>query len=75
MKDFLKQELEIGDFVVLIAPAYRHLVLGKIDRMTPQYCVISYSNTWNFGPNGFKQELRQKPEQLVKIDKSKIDIV
>jgi hypothetical protein len=66
-KDFLKNELAIGDTVVLIAPNYRHLVKAKIIAFTAKNVRVEFNNTWNHGPKGDIQQVLQSPDQLVKI--------
>lgn len=60
MRDFLKRELAVDDYVVFITPNYRSLKLGKITRFTNTMCVVSY--------NKGRTELRQQPDQLVKVE-------
>lgn len=66
MRDFLKRELALDDYVVFItpsysaSPSYRSLTLGKIIRFTNTMCVVSY--------NKGRTELRQQPDQLVKVE-------
>jgi len=60
MRDFLKRELAVDDYVVFITPRYRSLTLGKITRFTNTMCVVSY--------NKGRTELRQQPDQLVKVE-------
>ena len=66
MKDFLDNELAIGDVVILIAPNYRSLVKGTIYAFTAKQVRIEYMNTWNFGDPGRRAELLQYPSQVVK---------
>jgi len=65
MKDFLGRALELGDSVVIIAPNYRHFVLARVIKFTPQSVRVAYNNDWN--GYGYK-ELLQSPSQLVKVD-------
>ena len=60
MRDFLKRELAVDDYVVFITPNYRSLKLGKITRFTNTMCVVSY--------NKGRTVLRQQPDQLVKVE-------
>lgn len=67
MKDFLGQELAIGDTVVLTAPNYRMLIKAKVIALTPMKVRVEYNNTWNFGPSGFISTYLSEPAFLVKI--------
>ena len=42
MKDFIGQELEIGDVVAVTEPSYRNLVRATIERFTPKRVVLQY---------------------------------
>lgn len=66
-KDFLKNDLVIGDTVVLIAPSYRHLVKAKIIAFTAQKVRVEFNNNWNHGPDGYIQQILQDPGQLIKV--------
>ena len=59
MRDFLKRELAIDDYVVFISKGYRSYTLGKIIRLTSTMAVVSYRRG---------AEIRQRPEQLVKVE-------
>jgi hypothetical protein len=65
-QDFFGKELNVGDEVAFIAPGYRHLAKGIIQRFTDKMVIIDYSNTWNFSGTGRPDELKQTPDQLVK---------
>lgn len=68
MKDFLKNELNLNDDVVLMIPNYRGLVKGIIIAFTPKKVRVQYQNTWNFAsPQTFV--VLQEPSQIVKIQK------
>lgn len=45
MKDFFKQEVQIGDLVVFIEPYYHNLIHGKIVKFTPKGVKIKYTQT------------------------------
>lgn len=68
MKDFLGRNLEIGDSVIVIAPNYRHFVLARIIKFTPNRVRVSFMNTWNYGGDGYYTEILQDPSQLTKVD-------
>ena len=63
MKDFLKQELAVGDKVVFIQPGYREYMVGTIARFTAKFVVIEYL-PYN---SSYVRELKQPPCQLVKV--------
>jgi hypothetical protein len=70
MKDFLGHNLEIGDYVIMIAPQYRELALGKINAFTPKKVSI---NNWilrdsllSIDPAEYNT--LQSPKQLLKVD-------
>lgn len=63
MKDFLKQELAVGDKVVFIQPGYREYMVGTIKRFTAKFVVIEY---WPYS-GSYVRELKQTPCQLVKV--------
>jgi hypothetical protein len=42
MKDFIGQELEVGNWVVFITPDYRDLTLGEITKFTPKNMHVTY---------------------------------
>ena len=66
MKDFLGNELSVGDKVITIIPNYRGLVLATVIKFTPKKVRVSYKNTWNYR-DGYYTELIQDPCQLVKM--------
>ena len=66
--DFLGKPITIGDSVLLIAPKYRHLVVGRIYAETPTSVRVRFMNTWNFGKPGYRTEILQHGSQLVKVD-------
>lgn len=67
MKDFLKQDLSVGDDVVMVAPHYRMLTKGKIIKFTPKKVRVQYINDWNHSKPGTVLEYLSEPEFLVKI--------
>jgi hypothetical protein len=67
MKDFLGQEISIGDTVVLTAPKYRHFVKAKVIQFTPKKVRVEFNNTWNFGPKGYIETYLSESDFLVVI--------
>lgn len=65
MKDFLGNQLDIGDEVVLTAPQYRHLVKAKVIAFTPKKVRVEYSNTWTYGAQGQLQEYLSESNFLI----------
>jgi hypothetical protein len=67
--DFLEKALQVGDEVVFVPPGYRKFAKGKVLRFTPQFVIIEYFNTWNYGgPVGHRCELKQTTDQLIKVE-------
>lgn len=62
MKDFLGNELNIGDEVVFITPGYRDYTKGKILYFTSQFVRIESDKI-------HKKGIKQTPNQLIKIIK------
>ena len=60
MKDFLGNELNVGDTVVMIRPNYRELMKAKIIRFTNCFVVLSCPHVW-------KGEIKQTSDQMIKI--------
>lgn len=65
MKDFIGNELEVGDKVIFIAPNYRHYAKGIVQRFTKETVVIEYTNTWNY-IKGSAMTIKQIPSQVIK---------
>jgi hypothetical protein len=59
MKDFLNQELAIGDHVILIQDGYRSYDVGVIEKFTPKQIRVKI--------NSYLGSKMQYPVQLVKI--------
>ena len=66
MKDFLGNELNIGDEVVFVQLGYRNLLKGHITKMTEKTILISHDKT-----NTCSTETKQTPSQVVKIQNRK----
>ena len=59
-RDFLNQELNLGDYVIFMRQHYREFGMGKIIKFTPQKVRVKYGNhDW--------LELLQTADQLVKV--------
>jgi len=41
-KDFLGQEISVGDIVVFVEIDYRNLMLGTVDKITPKMVFLSH---------------------------------
>lgn len=68
-RDFIGNELAIGDSVAVMVPDYRSFVVGRIYAETPQGFRVVYINTWNYPyKNGVVKKLLQQPTQLLRID-------
>jgi hypothetical protein len=63
MRDFLGNELEIGDEVIGVLPNYREFVRGFVIAFTPQRVRIEYQT------GIFKRVLLQDPSQLIVVNK------
>jgi hypothetical protein len=72
MQDFIGNELFVGDMVIIVAPNYRSLVLGKVIKFTPVRVKVAYMNTWNYGNPGHYQEVLQTPDQVIKIEGARL---
>ncbi|QGT54393.1 hypothetical protein b3_0149 [Synechococcus phage B3] len=68
MKDFLGNNLEVGDIVVMMRPNYREFMKAKIVRFTKCFVIVTYEE--KYGPNRefvSHYEIKQDPCQLIKI--------
>ena len=61
MKDFLDQELSIGDNVITINPSYRDFKLAQVIKFTAKNVRVAYNDQYG------KRELLQHPSQLVRV--------
>lgn len=61
MKDFLNNELAIGDGVLFRTPSYSSLAVGVVTAFTAQKVRLSYINTWNYGPQGYLMSILLDP--------------
>lgn len=65
MKDYLGQELNVGDVVIYYCNHYRNFKTNRISKITKCYVFIDEGYTWR-GP--FKQE----PQQVIKHPDQKV---
>ena len=60
-RDFLGQELNLGDYVIFMKQHYREFGMGKIIKFTPQKVRVKWgTHDW--------AELLQTADQLVKVE-------
>jgi len=64
MRDFLGQDLEVDDYVVLISKGGRRLAVGVITGIAG----TKFVNVSLLVHSGWQVALRQEPEQLLRID-------
>jgi len=62
MKDYLGNELKVGDPVIFITPGYRDYSKGVIKRFTEYYVFIEKEKNGHF-----KKEIKQISNQLILI--------
>ena len=68
-KDYLKNEIGIGDEVIFCELNYRELTEGIVIKITPQKVRIKYTNTF-----GNEKECLQFHNQVIKKPLSKISV-
>jgi len=61
-KDFLGNDINVGDEVVFVELGYRNLLRGQIIRISHKTCIISHKMT-----NTGRTESKQLHNQVVKI--------
>lgn len=61
-KDFLGQELHVGDSVVFVQLGYRNLWFGTISKLTEKTALISHKET-----NTCSTETKQFHNQLIRV--------
>ena len=66
MKDFLGQEVNVGDKVITTAKNYRSLVKGEVISLAPKSALVEYLNTWNYGDPGRVENYRVFGNQFIK---------
>jgi peroxiredoxin len=62
MKDFLGNELNVGDDVVIMQKSYRNFIKGKIIRITKCMVIVQHDET-----NVCSTETKQTFDQVIKI--------
>ena len=62
MKDFLEQELSIGDNVIIITPNYRDFSLAQVVKFTAKNVRVKFNGQYG------NSELLQAPNQLVRMN-------
>ena len=62
MKDFLGNELNVGDNVVFMQKSYRNFMKGKIIRITTCTVIVQHDET-----NVCSTETKQTGDQVIKI--------
>jgi hypothetical protein len=65
-KDFLKRDLEIGDYVVFPAPRGGTMKLGKIIKFTPQQIRVEWTYKWRDRVHA--ESAPRYSSQCVKVD-------
>lgn len=65
MRDFLGQQLEVGDHVVIIEPMYRNLLAATVVAFTPRKIRVQYTATH---ARAVKDSILVESTQLVKVD-------
>lgn len=63
MKDFLNQELAIGDDVIIHHQTYREYIRGVVEKFTPHFVSVTYQY------RGSSKTIRQAPKQLIRYNK------
>jgi hypothetical protein len=63
VKDFLGQELKVGDEVVFMELGYRNLLRGKIVKINVKTLLIEHGESW-------RRETKQTSEQVVRINEN-----
>jgi predicted Mrr-cat superfamily restriction endonuclease len=59
MKDYLGNEINLGDEVILVKPSYREFVIGIVTKITDKTAFIDYMH------QGHKRDCKQSPEQII----------
>ncbi len=71
MKDYLYQELNVGDYVVFRTPSYSSISIGKIITFTPQKVRVEH---WqNYGIND-RTNLLVDPDAVAKISAEFVEL-
>lgn len=66
MKDYLGNEVEIGDQVTVAIKNYRGLITATVVGITNQTILVEYQNTWHYKPEGDVVHYRVQSHQFVK---------
>lgn len=61
MKDFIGNEVHVGDKVVCIEKDYKNLIPGEIVKLTPKAMKVKYGEGWR------EDVVLRYPDQVVKI--------
>lgn len=61
MKDFLGNEVKVGDKVACLEKGYNNLVTAKVVKLTPQKIRVTYDHYLG------EREVLRTPDQFVKI--------
>jgi hypothetical protein len=72
MKDFLGEDLKVGDSVILVIPRYRGYVVGVIERFTKSYVFVSFPKPWPGACVGGGPPIKQNPSQLIKLTEEQV---
>jgi hypothetical protein len=68
MKDFLGNDLQVGDKVVMLLPNYRSFIYAKIVRFTKCFVIVTYEEKWGANRERVSHyERKQEPTQLIKV--------
>lgn len=62
MKDFLGNEVKVGDSVVCMEKGYSNLIHAKVVKLTPQAIKVVYTK-WDGG-----HEVLRTPAQFIKVE-------
>lgn len=62
MKDFAGVELEVGQKVALCLPYYKHLTMGRVEKISKQMVTCSYTGPWG------EDKTPRYPDQVVIIN-------
>lgn len=61
-KDFLDNELHVGDKVIFMQKNYRNFLIGIISRITPKTLIVEHAKT-----NVCSESTKQDHNQVVRI--------
>ena len=66
MKDYLGNEVEIGDQVTVAIKNYRGLITATVVGIANQFIVVEHQNTWHYKPDGDVVYYHVQSHQFVK---------